>query len=124
VTSITWSGGEIADGLRDEFTFNAKTPDEPIELKWKAYQTYSDNTVVSWDKEKEGDSHGEESDSGPLSVTNVTDEFPSDGHDHSEKSSVTAADAQASADRALYISIAGVVLGLVAVFLATRKNSA
>lgn len=121
VKSITWSGGEIIDGLRDEFTFSAKTPDDATELKWKAYQTYSDKTVVSWDKEEEGDSHGKESNSGPLSITNVTTEAASDDK-HSGNNSVTTTDAQASADRALYAGIAGVVLGLAAVFLATRKR--
>ena len=123
VKSITWSGGEIADGLRDEFTFSAKTPDEATEIKWKAYQTYSDGTVVSWDKEEEGDSHSEDSNSGPLSVTNVTAEAISNNdHDSSKSNTVTATKAQVSADRALYVGIAGVILGLGAVFLATRKK--
>jgi uncharacterized protein YcnI len=119
VTSISWSGGKIDDGLRDEFTFSAKTPDSAGELKWSAYQTYSDGTVVSWDKEKEGDSHGEDNNSGPFSITNVTTEAALN-NDHT--TNVTAADAKASADRALCVGIVAVVLGLGAVFLATRKK--
>jgi len=51
VTAITWSGGEIGAGYRDEFTFSAKTPDQPADLQWKAYQTYGDGTTVSWDQQ-------------------------------------------------------------------------
>lgn len=115
VTAITWSGGEIAVGLRDEFTFSAKTPNEDTELKWKAYQTYSDGTAVSWDKEDEGDNHGKDSNSGPLSVTNVTKDAEAEDSSNSN-------DAKVAADRAMYVAVAGVVLGLVSVFLATRKK--
>lgn len=121
VISITWSAGKITDGFRDEFTFSAKTPDEAAEIKWKAYQTYSDGTVVAWDKEEEGDSHGKENDSGPFSVTNVVASATTGGNHHDLSESNSAA-AQVSADRALYVGIAGVVLGLAAVFLATRKE--
>ena len=118
VASITWSGGEIADGLRDEFTFSAKTPDEATEMQWKAYQTYADGTVVSWDQTEDDNAHGEGTTSGPLSVTNVV----ADVEASSGESDAVVADAQASADRALYVAVIGVVLGLVAVFLATQKS--
>lgn len=118
VKSITWSGGEIAEGLRDEFTFSAKTPDQPTELKWKAYQTYSDGTVVAWDQEKSDDKHGDNS--GPFSVTIVTTKSADATANTDSAESID--DVQASSDRAFYIGIVGVVVGLVAVFLATRKK--
>lgn len=52
VTEIIWSGGEIGVGLRDSFVFRAMIPSEATTLVWKAYQTYSDGTVVSWDQEE------------------------------------------------------------------------
>jgi uncharacterized protein YcnI len=78
VTEITWSGGSIPSGLRDEFVFSAKVP-EKGQLNWKAYQTYQDGKVVAWD-ETPADEHGHnhESVEGPYSITEITE------HDHAE----------------------------------------
>jgi len=53
VTEISWTGGVIPSGQRDEFVFSAKVPGESTILAWKAYQTYADGSVVSWDKTQE-----------------------------------------------------------------------
>jgi uncharacterized protein YcnI len=50
VTEIDWMGGSIPVGQRDDFLFSAQVPAEETTLQWKAYQTYSDGTVVSWDQ--------------------------------------------------------------------------
>ncbi len=50
VTSITWDGGNVPAGQRADFTLSAVVPSRTGELHWKAYQTYSDGVVVSWDK--------------------------------------------------------------------------
>lgn len=73
ITEISWTGGEIAEGLRDAFVFRAMTPSDPTTLIWKAYQTYSDGTVVSWDQEATGEGHGgsEDETKGPYSETKV-----------------------------------------------------
>lgn len=120
VREITWEGGEITKGLRDEFSFSAKTPNDAGSLKWKAYQTYSDGTVVSWDQEEShGDAHGEgEENTGPLSVTSVI-AASTDGVS-GENSEVAAA--KADAQRALYVAIAAAVAALVALLFATRKR--
>lgn len=73
VTEIVWRGGTIDAGLRDEFTFSAQLPAKESEVIWKAYQTYQDGSVVSWDQ-KPADDHGHESEDetkGPYSVTSV-----------------------------------------------------
>lgn len=49
VTEIVWTGGSIPPDQRDEFVFSAKAPATQITLVWKAYQTYKDGDVVSWD---------------------------------------------------------------------------
>ncbi len=49
VTEIIWSGGSIPAEQRDEFIFSAQAPADETKLVWKAYQTYEDGTVVSWD---------------------------------------------------------------------------
>lgn len=111
-TAITWSGGVIGVGLRDDFTFSAQVPSDTTELQWKAYQTYADGTVVSWDKATDG---GHDDASGPLSVTNVVQQT------QAQKSDEATANLDNKANFALYAGIAGIVVGLVGIYLSTRK---
>lgn len=121
VKSITWSGNEIKPGYRDDFTFSGQVPEQTTELQWKAYQTYSDGTVVSWDKASSGDDHeSEDENSGPFSVTNVVVDTATDTAIN--KADQAAADANNTANTALYIGIAGVIVGLFGVYFATRKK--
>lgn len=46
--SIVWSGGEIAEGEEQEFTFEAQTPDQTGEYAWSAFDTYEDGSVSEW----------------------------------------------------------------------------
>ena len=50
VTEIDWTGGSIPSGQRDEFIFSAEVPASPTTLIWKAYQTYDDGSIVTWDQ--------------------------------------------------------------------------
>lgn len=121
VTSITWSGGAIAQGLRDEFTFSAQVPEKATELQWKACQTYSDGTVVSWDQASEG-GHGEgNSNAGPFSVTKVVAETSQDTA--IAKADQAAADAESRANTALYFGTLGVLVGLIGIYFGTRKQN-
>jgi uncharacterized protein YcnI len=121
VKSITWSGNEVKAGFRDEFTFSGQVPEKAIELRWKAYQTYSDGTVVSWDKELSGDDHAnEDKNSGPFSVTKVVAETADDTALKNVEQAT--ANAKGAANTALYIGIAGVAVGLIGVFVGTRKK--
>ena len=74
VTEIDWTGGTIPVGLRDDFTFNAQAPANPTELHWKAYQTYADGSVVSWDAVPTGDDDAN-GDKGPYSITKVVNDL-------------------------------------------------
>jgi uncharacterized protein YcnI len=78
LTSVTWSGGEIPVGQREDFSFGAQVPAAATQLHWKAYQTYGDGTVVHWDQKPAGsdDSTGN---AGPYSVTNITNDLTSSG---------------------------------------------
>lgn len=116
VKSITWSG-QIQPGFREDFTFAAQVPDKTGEINWKAYQTYADGTVVSWDKAT-GSSEG--SNSGPFSITKVVSETAADVA--VSKANQAAADAKNAANTALYVAIAGVAVGLVGVYFGTRKK--
>lgn len=120
VTAITWTGGEIEVGYRDEFTFSAKTPDQPTDLQWKAYQTYQDGTVVSWDQQPSAEDK-EGGTTGPFSVTKVAADSDQDKALKSADSKAAAA--QSAADRALYVGIGGIILGLIALIsLAVRRT--
>jgi uncharacterized protein YcnI len=79
-TEINWTGGEIPAGFRDDFSFSAQAPDKAVDLKWKAYQTYADGSVVAWDQPP-GISN-ESADKGPYSITKVVNDLtaPADGH--------------------------------------------
>lgn len=118
--SITWAGNTVKQGFRDDFTFSAKVPDNETTLQWNAYQTYADGVVVSWDKESEG-GHGETSNnSGPFSVTQVVAKTAQDtALQNAEKA---AADAKATATMASYVGVAAAIVGLAALFFATRKK--
>ena len=72
--SIVWSGGTVPAGQRDDFSFNSQAPASAGEIDWKAYQTYADGYMVSWDQKPSGsdDSNGTK---GPYSVTNVINDF-------------------------------------------------
>jgi len=48
VTAIVWSG-TLPSEFRDDFTLSAHLPEEPVDLAWKAYQTYQGGEVVGWD---------------------------------------------------------------------------
>lgn len=75
-TEISWTGGVIAPDLRDEFTFSAHLSAEPGNINWKAYQTYQDGTVVSWDQKpsEDGHGHGDDENKGPYSTTIVNED--------------------------------------------------
>lgn len=119
VTSITWSNGTVAKGMRDDFTFSGQVPAEATELQWKAYQTYSDGTVVSWDQSSEG-GHGSDKTAGPFSVTKVVTQTAQEGA--LKQAEQTAVDAKNSAATALYVGLAGLLVGLAGIFLGTRKK--
>jgi len=83
VTEISWIGGSIPVGQRDDFTFSAHVPSTESHLIWKAYQTYEDGTLVSWDQDQDSikdltDSQKEENENkeqGPYSQTDVINDL-------------------------------------------------
>ena len=121
VKSITWSGNEVGAGFRDDFTFSGQVPEKATELQWKAYQTYSDGTIVSWDKASSGQDHeSEDENSGPFSVTKVVSETADElALKNVEKAP---AEAKATANTALYVAVAAAIVGFIGVFLGSRKK--
>lgn len=80
VLELSWTGGSIPAGQRDDFTFSAKVPSKPTTILWKAYQTYADGTVVSWelgpeDPQPKKDGKPDFSNKGPASQTKIVDDL-------------------------------------------------
>lgn len=116
-TEIKWTsvGGTVPVDLKDDFLFGAKAPEDTSDLIWRAYETYGDGTVVAWDQEPSG-AEGNK----PYSITKVVTETAQQAAVN--EAVQTASDAQTAANRALYVAIASVLIGLFAVFFATRKK--
>lgn len=116
-TEIEWTsdGGTVPVDLKDDFLFSAKAPADETELQWKAYETYQSGLEVAWVQEP-SETEGNK----PYSVTKVAAETEASAAQ--AKINTTATDAKTSANRALYVGIAGVVLGLAAIAIATRKK--
>lgn len=74
VAEITWTNGSIPPEQRDEFVFSAQVPAKETTLQWKAYQTYEDGTVVTWDQKPTKEEKEDET-KGPYSQTQVIDDL-------------------------------------------------
>lgn len=109
---INWTGGSIPVGMVDGFDFRAQMPRKAGYINWKAYQTYEDGTVVSWDKAATEPSDDENETTGPYSTTNVVDDLS----DKTETSK--------SSDNTLPIiaSLLAVLFSIVAIQRSAGKN--
>lgn len=84
VTEIDWDNGSIPVGQAAELGFQAQVPAKQTTLAWKAYQTYSDGTVVSWDvnpaklknlSDAQQDALAEKQNKGVYSTTQVVNDL-------------------------------------------------
>lgn len=123
VTEISWTGGTIPTGQRDDFLFSAQAPASAGSIDWKAYQTYQDGTVVAWDQDpnvpKPSVAPGEVAhSSSPYSVTQVVNDLAA--------SAVPAVADSANRDgqnsTSMIFSIAALLLSFAAIGLALRKK--
>lgn len=118
ITEIEWKGGSIPEGQRDDFAFSAQVPAQETILSWKAYQTYQDGTVVSWDQKpdsKMSDDQKEEMEKknlGPYSQTKIINDLKTGNKDSDESESNTIKN----------LSIVALVLSAAALVIALRKR--
>lgn len=119
VKEIIWSGGNVPVGQRDDFEFTAQMPADKTSLQWKAYQTYADGRVVSWDQSPKpaAKGHGDgPSDKGPYSETKVVDKL-SGGSDSATAAANTGSDDSEGSGRtntALGIAAVALVFSVIA----------
>lgn len=119
IAGVIWTA--TGDGLGatefGDFSMQGKVADTASQIIWKAYQTYKDGTVVEWVGAAGSDK--------PASVTTVKAKAAA-GATTDSHGNVTAGAADATdsdSDTSLYLSIAGVVLGALALIVSlTRKR--
>jgi uncharacterized protein YcnI len=132
VERVVWTGSAPSDGFT-EFSFLAGTPDKPGELEFKALQTYADGTVVRW--------IGGPSSDNPAAVVKVDAAVGKQnaggesggGEGREPASTATAAapaptvatasgDSGSSNTLPIILGAAGLLLGLIALLVALRRN--
>ncbi|HEX8227350.1 MAG TPA: YcnI family protein [Candidatus Saccharimonadales bacterium] len=117
INTITWSGGTIPAGQRDDFTFRGMLPAAKGDLQWKAYQTYADGTTVAWDQAPTKE-ETEGGNTGPYSVTKVVDDLAA-----GEKTAATAATTPESPSNTLPLALSLLALVLSAIALTRRAKA-
>lgn len=127
ITEIVWSGGSIPAEQRDEFVFSAQAPAEESTLVWKAYQTYGDGTIVSWDNSPDvveeytktnppADGEHDHNAPKPYSQTQVINDLKS------ENQSPSTAVAPTGGSLPMTISLVALLLGGLSVGMQLRKS--
>ncbi len=118
-TEIDWTGGEIPSGEEAQFLFSAQVPDKSGELDWKAYQTYSDGSIVSWDlgptqpQPKESSGNLNFDSEGPYSKTMVVNDLTSTSNSNTS---------QDQGNQAIPLAIIALALSALALGLQLRKR--
>lgn len=125
VTEIDWTGGPIPPDQRDDFVFSAHVPATTTTLDWKAYQTYENGDVVSWDQDPSGMKNMSDADKekleqqgkGPFSQTSVINDLAP------TPASQDVQGAQTQSSLSLFLSVAALALSVVAFVTARRANA-
>ncbi len=131
LTEIDWNGGSIPVGQAEEFGFQAQVPAKPAILDWKAYQTYSDGTLVSWDvnpvimenlSDTQQDTLADKENKGEYSTTSVINDLT--GQNAMDKQTNFTANAVngISGTLQLTLSIVALALSLIALREARKSN--
>ncbi|MBP1993550.1 YcnI family copper-binding membrane protein [Paenibacillus eucommiae] len=122
ITGVTWTSE--GDGLAriefGEFSMQGKVADAATQIEWKAYQTYKNGTVVEWT--------GAEGSQKPSSITLVQAKAAGTSVDsHGQSTTVDEKNSEgdgSSSQTALYLSIAAVVLGALALIVSIARKKA
>ena len=126
-SAIVWSGGSLPSEFRDDFTFSAQVPSKPVDLAWKAYQTYQGGLVVGWDVDPTDPSAKdpevlEKTGKGPFSVTKVVDDLDADAMKMAPAKAAEPAAESPTANVALLVSIVALLVGIVALVRRRKAN--
>lgn len=135
VTEISWTGGSIPAGQRDDFLLSAKVPATETTINWKAYQTYENGDVVSWDQNPDAmknmtDEQKEENEKtgkGPYSSTKIINDLtgssPSnESHSMKENNTMSSTDISDKTQWLFGISIAALALSVVSLGMQLKNR--
>lgn len=118
ITSITWTteGEGLSATEFTDFRMSGKVSEDATELVWRAYQTYSDSSVVEW--------IGADGADKPASVTTVTAAVASsDGHGAATSPVEDAEEAKGTESQLpLILSIIAVVLGAAGLIVSVTRR--
>lgn len=133
VTQVKWTGGEIKPGEFQEFSISAGPMPKADQLVFTATQTYSDGSVVEWNQPTPAS--GEEPEHPAPTVQLTAAAAGSDGHGaKAGKATITPIsadvathdDVEAAETRGtvgLVIGVAGLLVAVIALVVASRKKS-
>jgi uncharacterized protein YcnI len=123
VSEIDWTGGSVPAHQKDFFMISAQVPAQATELDWKVVQTYSDGSVVNWDKTaadqpKDDSGKPDFSKFGPYSKTMVVNDLNASPTPVPAKSAGTEVPSQGGSNSAaLWVGIVALVLAIIALGL-------
>lgn len=115
ISEVVWSNGYIPPGQRDDFLFSAQAPSSEGNLKWLAYQTYEDGTVVSWDQISNHNTTLLEN-KGPYSSTKVINDLTT------EEKEIETTNTTPTDNMPLYLSLIAVLTSGLAIWLQINKK--
>ncbi|NEW08129.1 YcnI family protein [Paenibacillus sp. SYP-B3998] len=122
ITGVIWkaAGDGLASTEFGDFNMQGKVADAATQIVWKAYQTYKDGSVVEW--------VGADGADKPASVTTVKAKAAggtttdSHGQTKTGKAAEGSNSSSSSSNTALYLSIAAVVLGALALIVSLVRK--
>lgn len=126
VTEILWTDGQIPEGQRDDFSFSAKVPSKETALNWKAYQTYSNGTIVTWDQPSSVDmSDAQKEDMekkglGPYSTTQVVNDLKNESSPVMTNSETKMS--KVNSELPFVLSLAAILISIVSVGMELKKK--
>jgi uncharacterized protein YcnI len=114
ITSVTWSGGQVAPGEYMDFPFMARTPADAGKIAFRALQTYQGGEVVEWTG-----AEGTERPAAILTVGAAPAAAPADDHGAASTPATVAAPAAAQStnvgsDLPLLLALVALALGAIA----------
>lgn len=126
VIAIDWTNGSIPPNERDDFYFSAQVPPKQATLMWKAYQTYAEGTIVSWDvdpaklenlTDAQQDALADKQNKGEYSITQVIDDLAA-----STNMKVSVDSASQNAQLAVMISIVALLFSGVSIIFSWKRK--
>lgn len=113
ISEITWLDGEVRPNEYMQFGFATNYTGDPTTIKWKAYQTYTDGSVVAWDNS---------SDEHPGPSVTITAKSQLDTLTDQVNQMQKDKESEPSAAVTTWLAVGGAVLAVLALAIALRNR--